>query len=117
MSTKEIINKYTRGEATLEETNAALKEAEADFLLDPGKNDLTEEEIAATHVGETPEEVTGYGLLDTGTGSLDKIAVQRGKLDHAVNEVDEDGNVSMIAYALIGGRTYTVRGDALAEEV
>lgn len=66
----DILFKYTTGEATLEETNEALKEAEAGFHLEPGKNEITPEEAAQTVTGETPEEVTGYGLLDTGTGSI-----------------------------------------------
>lgn len=37
----DILFKYTTGEATLEETNEALKEAEAGFHLEPGKNEIT----------------------------------------------------------------------------
>ena len=70
----DILFKYTTGEATLEETNEALKEAEAGFHLEPGKNEITPEEAAQTVTGETPEEATGYGLLDTGTGSTQKSA-------------------------------------------
>ena len=43
----DIINKYTAGEATLEETNAALAELGAGIHLEPGKHELTAEEIAA----------------------------------------------------------------------
>lgn len=57
----DILFKYTTGEATLEETNEALKEAEAGFHLEPGKNEITPEEAAQTVTGETPEEVTVYG--------------------------------------------------------
>ena len=56
----DILFKYTTGEATLEETNEALKEAEAGFHLEHGKNEITPEEAAQTVTGETPEEVTGY---------------------------------------------------------
>ena len=41
----EILMKYTNGEKTLEETNAALKEAGANFYMDPEKHNLTPEEI------------------------------------------------------------------------
>ena len=43
----DIINKYTTGEAALEETNAALAELDAGIHLEPGKHELTAEEIAA----------------------------------------------------------------------
>ena len=52
----DILFKYTTGEATLEETNEALKEAEAGFHLEHGKNEITPEEAAQTVTGETPEE-------------------------------------------------------------
>lgn len=65
----DILFKYTTGEATLEETNDALKEAEAGFNLEPGRNEITPDEMALTTVGDTPEEANGFGLLDTGTGS------------------------------------------------
>ena len=53
-------------------------------------------------------------LLDTGTGTVDKVHVAGGRLDHAVNEVWEDGSCSMMAYVHICGRVYAVRGDVLA---
>ena len=43
----DIINKYTAGEATLEETNAVPAELNANIRLEPGKHELTAEEIAA----------------------------------------------------------------------
>lgn len=61
----DILFKYTTGEATLEETNDALKEAEAGFNLEPGRNEITPDEMALTTVGDTPEEANGFGLLDT----------------------------------------------------
>ena len=44
----DILFKYTTGEATLEETNDALKEAEAGFNLEPGRNEITPDEMALT---------------------------------------------------------------------
>ena len=41
----EIMEKYTAGEITLEEANAQLAAAEAGFVLQSGKNALTEEEM------------------------------------------------------------------------
>ena len=102
----EILWKYTRGEATLEETNAALQEAKAGICLDAEKNAITEAERQATAVGEKPCEVNGFGLLDTGTGSLDKVEVREGRL------VDADCG-SMVAFCIIGGKTFRVCGDKL----
>ena len=111
MKINDIIAKYTAGEATLEETNASLKEAGADgkYHLDPGKNALTEAEIRATTVGTYPNMANGWGLLDTGTGSLDKVEVRGGRL------VNMDCG-EMYALCLIAGKTYKVRGAVLAEE-
>lgn len=105
---REIINKYTAGEATLETTNNALADAGAGFHLNPKKNILTEEEKRATTVGYYPEQANGYGLLDTGTGSLDKVRVKNGQL------VNCDCG-SMYALFCIAGKTYHVQGRTLTE--
>lgn len=68
----EIMTAYTSGKKSIEDTNAALKEAGADFYIDPMHNKLTAEKIDA-----------GYGLLDSGTGSLDVVQVRNGKLVNA----------------------------------
>nr|DAM00570.1 MAG TPA: hypothetical protein [Caudoviricetes sp.] len=104
----EIILKYTTGEANLEETNAALKKEDADLRLDPAKNTLTEEEKQATTVGYYPSQANGWGLLDTGTGSLDKVQAKAGHL------VGCDCG-EMYALYFIAGKTYRVRGTALTE--
>lgn len=110
----EILNKYTRGEASLEETNAAL--ASAGWApLNPDKNVITKEEMEATSIGYSAAEANGYGLLDTGTGSMEKIHVVNGKLEHPVNEVQADGSVNMLAYVLIGGQRYSVREASLED--
>lgn len=69
----------------------------------------------ATTVGYYPSQANGYGLLDTGTGSPDKVHVTGGKLDHAVNQVQPDGSTNMAAYVIICGKTYEVFGDTLEE--
>ena len=105
--TFEIISKYTSGEKTLEETNAELKKEKAGFYLDPAKNVLT------------PDEVNNgtAGLLDTGTGTLDKVVVDPEKMElaHAVNEVNADGTTNMYAVCIIKGKTYEVKGHKLVE--
>ena len=92
----DILFKYTTGEATLEETNDALKEAEAGFNLEP-------------------EEANGFGLLDTGTGSMEKVHVTNGKLDEAINQVNHDGTTNMLAFVIIGPNRYEVKGDTLTD--
>ena len=103
----DIINKYTAGEATLEETNAALAELGANLHLEPGKHELTTEETAAAKA-DTAATANGYGLLDTGTGSLDKVQVKDGQL------VDCDCG-EMYALCMIAGKTFRVQGTALVE--
>ena len=93
----EIIEQYTAGKKNLEETNEALRAAGAQFHLNPEKNVLTEE-----------ESLSGYGLLDTGTGTLDKVQVVNGELANC----DCGG---MRAFVLMGGKTYEVFGKKLKE--
>lgn len=111
----EILRDYTTGEADLETTNAALAEAGAGFCLEPGRNEITDEDRRQTVVGYYPEQATGLGLLDTGTGSMEKVCVYHGRLEHPVNEVQPDGSTNMAAYVTICGKTYEVLGDTLAE--
>lgn len=111
----EILKKYTTGEADLEETNAALAGAGAGYHLEPGRNEITEENRQETFVGYYPRQANGWGLLDTGTGTLDKVSVTCGQLDAPVNAVREDGSTNMPAYLNICGRVYEVLGDRLAE--
>lgn len=105
---EEIIGKYTNGEATLEETNKALKEAEANVHLDPKRNILTAEELAATTVGETPAEANGFGLMEHGASCMEKVQVVDG---HTVN-VDMGCE---LAFVFIGGRKYRLCGTALED--
>ena len=96
-----ILLDYTSGKTPLGETNRALEDAGSDIRLNPAKNLFT------------PEEAEGYGLLDTGTGSMEKVHVTAGVLDNAVNEALPDGGTNMTAYVLIGGQKYEVKGVAL----
>ena len=105
--TFEIISKYTSGEITLKQANEELKKMKAGFYLDPAKNVLT------------PDEVNNgtAGLLDTGTGTLDKVVVDPAKMElaNAVNEVNADGTTNMYAMCIIKGKTYEVKGRKLVE--
>jgi hypothetical protein len=104
----EIIGKYSSGEKTLEETNEALKAAGSTVYLDPDKNVITEEEIKASTFSENPEECTGYGLLDSGTGSLDKSYVEKGTL----RDVDMGESYALFIF---GGVTFTVKGKKIVK--
>lgn len=66
-------------------------------------------------MGYYPNQANGWGLPDTGTGTLDKVRVTSGRLDHAVNEVLEDNTTNIPAYVTICGKVYEVLGDELAE--
>jgi hypothetical protein len=104
MNAIEIINKYTSGEATLNETNEALKGK--GFHLNPEKNIITEEEKRSTTVGCYPDMANGWGLLDSGTGTFDKVFVRDGKLVGG-------GMGEAFAMVFIGGRHYEVKDDTL----
>ena len=100
MKTTDIILEYTNGEKNLEETNAALKEAGAGFHLDPKKNWLSPDEI-----------VNGTaGLLDTGTGSLDKVGI-----DPETMEITNGDMGDAFALCFYNGKTYEVKGKKLTE--
>lgn len=104
--TTEILNKYTSGEVCLEDTNEALKAVEANVLLDPDRNKLTAEELAATTVGDTPAQANGWGLMDHGASCMEKVQVVGG---HTVNvDMGEE-----LAYVFIGGRKYKLIGTEL----
>lgn len=103
METNDIIRSYTKGELTLEETNAKLKELGTNLVLNPYKNNFTPEEIAATHTGDTPQEANGWGLLDVGVGGFEKVRVVDGVA------VDYDnGAGTNYALVLIGGQMYKI---------
>ncbi len=110
--TDAILAAYTSGAATLEETNRALQAAGTGLRLDPQRCRLGPDEAAVLDEQGLAE---GWGLLDTGTGSLEKVEIRHGRLIQPVNEVQADGSVNMPAFVLAGGRRYAVRGDVLEE--
>lgn len=97
MNITEIIGKYTAGEATLEDTNKALKEEGATFHLGPDRNTIAD--------GERER----FGLLDTGTGSLDKVEIK----DMELANMDCG---DMYALCTFNGKTYKVKGKKLVEK-
>ena len=96
MSITEILQAYTKGELELNEANRQLSLEGAGLQLDPNRNRITESE-QETH-----------GLLDTGTGSLDKVEIRD------MHMVDTDVG-DMYALCIFNGKTYRVRGAELTE--
>ena len=100
---------YTKGEKTLEEANEALKEMGSNLTLNPARNLFSAQELMETHVGETPDEANGWGIMDHGVGCLEKVHVVDGRTVD-VNMGDE------IAFVYMAGKRYRLRGDVLIEE-
>ena len=99
-----ILKQWADGEKTVEETNEALKGT--GIYVDPDKQKIAEGEGAV--YCEDLSKINGYGLLDTGTGTLDKVKIKNGKL------VDSIGN--MAALVLVGDVHYkVVDGDTLVK--
>ena len=96
MTVNEILAKYTSNEATLEETNAMLSEMQVGFHIEPDKNVIR------------PEEEENFGMLDTGTGTMDKVEIK----DLELVDMDCGG---MYALCLFRGKTYRVHGKKLEE--
>ena len=100
----EVLKQWADGEKTVEETNEALKNT--GIYVDPDKQKIAEGEGAV--YCEDLSKINGYGLLDTGTGTLDKVKIKNGKL------VDSIGN--MAALVLVGDVHYkVVDGDTLVK--
>ena len=91
-NTTEIIADYTTGNISLEEANRRLAEAGASFVLDPDRCKLNPDMIEQ-----------GWGLLDTGTGTLDPVQVRDNEL------VDNDMG-DMPAFVCLAGTWLEVKG-------
>lgn len=110
----DILFKYTTGEATLEETNDALKEAEAGFNLEPGRNEITPTRWPSP-LSEIPRR--GQRLRPVGHryrqhGESPRHQRQAGR---AINQVSHDGTTNMLAFVIIGPNRYEVKGDTLTD--
>lgn len=79
MEINEIMRKYTAEEITLEEANQELAKVNAGFCLNETKNVITPEEASVTTIDGT---IKGWGMLNVGIGSLEKVEVIDGKLKH-----------------------------------
>lgn len=108
MEATDILRRYTSGEFTAEQVNAELDNIGVyQYHLDVNKNKITEEEQAATSLGLfPPSTVNGFGLLDTGTGTLDKVEVRAGQLTNM-----DCGEMYALLY--IGGEMFKIEGKKL----
>lgn len=100
---------YTKGEKTLEEANKALKEMGSNIYLNPARNLFSADELMGTTLGENPPDtVNGYGIMNHGVGSMEKV--------HVVNGKTVDVNMGAeTAYVYIAGKKYELKGDTLVE--
>ena len=94
---KEIENASAEdAKAALAKANEALKGT--GIQLHPEKNVIKPEEAAV--VCEDVSKINGFAMLDTGTGSLDKVEIKNGKLTCSVGD--------MFAFVIIGDALFEV---------
>lgn len=96
---KEIIGKYSAGDISLEDANSVLAELPGGLKIDPNKNVINH--------GEEDR----FGLLDTGTGYLDKVEIKDMKL------LNNSGVGKMYALCCYKGKWYLVEDDTLTKEI
>lgn len=94
MTTTEILSKYTLGEVTIDEVNKELEAIGSNLRLNPMKNFIL------------PNEVTEYGLLNSGWGDLDKTKVR-------IELEDDMGDTP--ATCIFMGKKFKVEGKRLIE--
>ena len=105
MKASEIIRKYTEKAITLEEANQLLEENGSTVRLDLFKNAISGQEFAETKVNDDPVKVTGWGMMNHGVGSMEKMHIQNGKLDY------DTGFHGDTAVLYIKGKMFRVNGD------
>lgn len=111
----EIILSYSKGEITVEEANKRLAECTVGLRLDPMKNAITGAEMAQTHSDGTPAGTSGYGFMDHGIGTPEKMHVTAGKLDYDTG-FDVKGNAPK-ATLYIAGYAFAVVRDHIEVKV
>lgn len=109
MTINEIIAKYTNCEATLDETNEALKEMQAGFHLEPNRNEIK------------PEEEEYFGRLNDGFGADEKVRVIKNengiRLEKAVFNPESFAGCALPVYEVeYKGVWYKVANDGFTLE-
>lgn len=102
----EVIEAYKKKieNASAEDAKTALAKANealkgTGIYLDPEKNVIKPGEVAI--VCEDVSKINGFAMLDTGTGSLDKVEIINGKLKYSVGD--------MVAFVIIGDALFEVQ--------
>ena len=103
----EVIETYKKEmekATTVEERKAVLDKANeglkgTGLYLDPDRNTIKPEEAAI--VCEDVSKINGFALLDTGTGTMDKVEIKNGKLVYSVGEI--------VAFVVIGDALFEVQ--------
>lgn len=96
MTRNDIFNEYTAGAMSITEVNKALEEIGDNLRLDPNKNVIA------------PDEVDKYGLLNSGWGGFDKVAIENMTLKY-----DDMGDAPATCYYM--GKCYKVEGKKLVD--
>lgn len=101
-----IFEAADRGEIDVFEVNKRLAEQEAGYYLDPWKNRI--------HRNEPENIYNGVGMMDTGTGTMDKVRLVNGKLTEPAFNPDSFGadNIPRVM-VLCGGETYYIAEDGV----
>lgn len=101
-----IFEAKDRGELDVFEVNERLAEQEAGYYLDPWKNVI--------HRNEPENIYNGVGMMDTGTGTMDKVRLVNGKLTEAVFDPDAFTAENMPrVMVLCAGETYYIAEDGV----
>ncbi len=107
MSVNEIMQEYSKGTIGLADANRMLKEASKFGLqIDPYKNVLTASEAAEIVVSNDPTKCSGYGFMNHGIGTPEKMHLKNGKFDY-----DTGFDESTRAVFYIGGKMFRVMHD------
>lgn len=106
MNATEILMAYSEGTIGIADANRMLEENRCGIKLDPYKNVITASECMDTHASENPAECTGYGFMNHGIGTPEKMYVKNGKFEY-----DTGFGHGASATFYIGGKTFNVVGD------
>lgn len=106
----EIIKAYSDGKLSQEDANKQLEAIGSTVRIDEMKNVITEEEKKVTSTDGTPGGTTGWGFMNHGIGTPEKMYVKNGKFEYDTG-FDLDMNVTMT----INGVKFRVNRDKLAD--
>lgn len=106
MNVTEILMAYSEGSIGIADANRMLEESKSGLKLDPYKNIITASEYLETHTSDDPTKCTGYGFMNHGIGTPEKMYVKEGKFNY-----DTGFGHGASATFYIGGKAFKVVGD------